>query len=174
MRSKYSVLLCVALLVLAACGDDDNENNTPNSPTRLMVYMHDQPAAYQQVNIDLLSVEFKGSGAADITLDGDYAGIYNLLDLQNGLDTLIADTVVNYGNLTQIRLILGPNNTVMVDSVLYPLETPSAQQSGLKINVQLALAGLDTLVLSLDFDAYESVNQTGNGTYMLHPVLHLD
>ncbi len=174
MRSKYTFPLFVALLVLAACGNDDNENTTPNSPTRLMVYLHDQPAEYQQVNIDLLSVEFKGSGAADIVLDGNYAGIYNLLDLQNGLDTLIADTLVYYGNLTQIRLILGPNNTVMVDGVLHPLETPSAEQSGLKINVQSALAGLDTLVLSLDFDAYESVSQTGNGTYKLHPVLHLD
>ncbi len=175
MNYKITLFLCAGLFAFAACSDDDNGSaEVPSSPTRLVVYMHDQPAQYQQVNIDLQSVEFKGSGGDNMVLDGNYAGIYNLLDLQNGLDTLIADTVVNYGALTQIRLILGPNNTVMVDNVLHPLQTPSAEQSGLKINVQSALSGLDSLVLNIDFDAHESVVETGNGGYILKPVLTLE
>lgn len=158
----------------SSCTEDDSEITAPTSSTRVKVVLHDQPIDFQQVNIDLQAIEFKGSGANDVVIEESYAGIYNLLDLQNGLDTLIGDTVLNFSNLSQIRLILGPNNTVMVNDTLYPLQTPSAQQSGLKINVQAALAQLDSLTISLDFDANESVHQLGNGNYQMHPVIRLD
>jgi hypothetical protein len=163
--------ILVLLLGVTACKKDEANNV---SPTRVVIKMHDQPANYQQVNIDLQKVIIKGQGqTAEIELD-QYAGIYNLLDLQNGLDTLIGDTIINFGYISQVRLVLGPNNTVMVDSVLHPLQTPSAQQSGLKINVHADVSAIDTFFISLDFDALESVHQTGNGTYQLHPVIHLD
>lgn len=172
MKLQTISLFAIILISALACSKDKDE--TPNSPTRIMVYMHDQPIAYQQVNIDLQSIEIKGNGDGEVVVLGDYAGIYNLLDLQNGIDTLIANTEVTYSYVSQVRLILGPNNTVMVDSTLYDLQTPSAQQSGLKINVQTPLNNMDTLMISLDFDASQSVHQMGNDEYQLHPVIHLD
>ena len=38
-------------------------------------------------------------------------GIYNLLDFTNGKDTLIADAELSGGSNSQIRLILGDNNS---------------------------------------------------------------
>ena len=146
------------------------------SQTSVFVYLHDQAADYQQVNVDIQKVIIKGFGnndEYDLT-DSTGAGIYNLLDYQNGLDTLLGEITVDYDSISQIRLVLGLENTVMVDSVLYPLETPSAQQSGLKINVHGELMYVDTFIVSLDFDVSESVHQLGNGTYQLHPVIHLD
>lgn len=172
MKLQTISLFAIILISALACSKD--KGDTPNSPTRIMVYMHDQPIPFQQVNIDLQSIEIKGNGNNEVVVLGDYAGVYNLLDLQNGIDTLIADTEVNYSYISQIRLILGPNNTVMVDSTLYDLQTPSAQQSGLKINVHAPLTDLDTLIISLDFDANESVHQMGNDEYQLHPVIHVD
>lgn len=172
MKLQTISLLAVIFITALACSKDKDQ--TTNSPTRVMVYLHDQPIAYQQVNIDLQSIEIKGNGDGEVIVIGDYAGIYNLLDLQNGIDTLIADTEVNFSYISQVRLILGPNNTVMVDSTLYDMQTPSAQQSGLKINVQSPLGDLDSLIINLDFDASESVHQLGNGDYQLHPVIHLD
>jgi hypothetical protein len=169
-------VLFVALLLagfITACDNDDSPA-TPDSNTRVKIYMHDQPAEYQQVNIDVQSIEIKGEGNNETLNIGTYAGIYNLLDLQDGTLALLADTLITYGHISQVRLILGPNNTIMVDSVLHPLQTPSAQQSGLKIDVHEDLGALDSLVISLDFDAYESVTETGNGGYILHPVINLD
>lgn len=174
LSMKLQTISLFAILLLSALACSKDKGDTTHSPTRVMIYMHDQPINYQQVNIDLQAVEIKGNGPGEEIVLGDYAGIYNLLDLQNGIDTLIADTEVNYSFVSQIRLILGPNNSVMVDSTLHPLQTPSAQQSGLKINVHAPLTDLELLVLSIDFDANESVHQLGNGNFQLHPVIRLD
>ena len=98
---------------------------------------------------------------------------YNLLELTNGVDTLIAVGGLGTTTVSQIRLVLGTGNTIMVDSVLYPLETPSGMQSGLKLQVHHELqAGVAYHVL-LDFDANLSVHKTGNGKYILKPVIRV-
>ncbi len=50
---------------------------------------------------------------------GTNQGIYNLLEFVNGQDTLIVDEDIPSGYISQIRLVLGENNTVMVDSVVH-------------------------------------------------------
>lgn len=167
-----SALVLLSFTFLFACNKDDNKEE--GTPTSVSVYMHDQPGEYQQVNVDIQQVIIKGYGN-DAEYDlADNAGVYNLLDYQNGLDTLLGEITVDYDSLSQIRLVLGPNNSVMVDSVLHDMATPSAQQSGLKINVHGELMYVDTFVISIDFDADESVHQLGNGDYQLHPVIHVD
>jgi hypothetical protein len=131
----------------------------------------DDPADYDQVNVDVQSVEIHTNSGGWITLNG-YPGIYNLLDLTNGIDTLIASDSIPTGTVSQIRLNLGPNNTIMVDSVMHPLEVPSGYSSGLKINVHQAIAGGTAYTLLLDFDAGHSIVETGNGEYKLKPVIH--
>ena len=65
----------------------------------------------------------------------------------------------------------GSNNTVLVNNVSYPLSTPSAEQSGLKLQVHQTLeAGVEYSIL-LDFDANQSIVDQGNGTYKLKPVI---
>ena len=167
-------LVILALLLFPSCDKNNNEVPAPTSSTVVKVYLHDQPAEYQQVNIDIQEVLIKGYGNNDEIDMADNAGVYNLLDYQNGLDTLLGEITIDYDSISQIRLVLGPDNSVMVDSVLYPMDTPSAQQSGLKILINGAVNYVDTLVISLDFDANESVHQLGNGTYQLHPVIHQD
>jgi len=94
-----------------------------------------------------------------------------LLDYSNGLDTLIASGDLEAGKISQIRLILGTNNTVVVDGIVHPLSTPSAQQSGLKLKVNETFeAGVSYSIL-LDFDANQSIVATGNGEYQLKPVI---
>jgi hypothetical protein len=87
-------------------------------------------------------------------------------------DTLIAfDSLVSAQMISQVRLILGDSNTVMVDSILYDLSTPSGQTSGIKLQVHTELLPDSTYVIMLDFDPEESVKQTGNGQYKLKPVI---
>jgi len=134
------------------------------------IRMTDAPGPYTAVNIDLLSVEITGSGGEAVTLNTQ-AGIYNLLNFSNGLDTLIATGDLDFTSVEQIRLILGPNNTIVVDGVTYPLSTPSAEQSGLKLQVHQTLEPGVAYSVLLDFDANESIVEEGNGTYKLKPVI---
>lgn len=165
------ILCCsLSLLLAGSCKKDKEETPSPAKPTPYFVSMTDAPGPYQAVNIDLQAVEVIGNG--NTTLLNVNAGIYNLLDLSNGNDTLIAMGSLNVDKVQQIRLILGPNNSVVTSAgITYPLKTPSAQQSGLKLQVKQELqAGVAYHVL-LDFDAAQSIVEQGNGDFSLKPVI---
>jgi hypothetical protein len=81
------------------------------------------------------------------------------------------DSLVATQTISQIRILLGDSNTVMIDSVEYPLMTPSAQTSGLKVQVHTQMEPDSTYVIMLDFDPEQSVKELGNGKYKLHPVI---
>ena len=158
-----------AVILIYACSKDDTNSST----TQLQIHLTDGPGDYQQVNVDIQEIRVKMSDDTSqwITIPA-YAGVYNLLDFQNGVDTLIAAGPVPPVQLKELRLILGPNNTIMVDSVLHDLETPSAEQSGLKIKVDKNL-GLTLDSLTIDFDAKQSIVETGNGKFILKPVIRV-
>jgi hypothetical protein len=70
-----------------------------------------------------------------------------------------------------MRLTLGSNNSVVIGGQSYPLKTPSAQQSGLKFNIHTTLTGGIVYRLWIDFDAGRSIVTTGNGGFILKPVI---
>ena len=168
---KTNILLSFLLFIIAgftiqSCSKSDSASTS----YPINIRMTDEPGPYDAVNVDIKAVEITGNNSKAVTLNVN-PGIYNLLDFSNGLDTLIA-----YGNLEdptvqQIRLILGPNNTVVVKNVSYPLSTPSAEQSGLKLQVHHTLQAGVLYTIILDFDANKSIIQTGNGAYKLKPVI---
>ena len=163
------ILLIASFIVfgitLNSCSSDSTTGTYPYN-----VRMTDAPGPYEEVNIDLKSVEVTGSNGQTVLLNTT-AGIYNLLEFSNGLSTLIATSELSDAKVSQIRLILGANSTVVVGGVSYPLSTPSAEQSGLKLQVnQTLLADIQNEIL-LDFDANASIVKTGNGTYKLKPVV---
>jgi hypothetical protein len=161
----WITLVFLVGFTIHSCNKSDTASTYP-----INIRMTDEPGPYDAVLIDLREVEITGGDNKDVTLNV-HPGIYNLLDFSNGLDTLIA-----YGNLEnptiqQIRLILGPNNSVVVNNVSYPLSTPSAEQSGLKLQVHHTLQAGVLYSILLDFDANKSIVETGNGNYKLKPVI---
>jgi hypothetical protein len=151
-------------LIMGSCSDDSSDKIIYN------VKMTDGPGPYSAVNIDLRGVEITGNGGSTVLLNTN-SRIYNLLNFSNGVDTLIATGGLEMSSVEQIRLILGDSNTIVVNNQTYPLSTPSADQSGLKLQVHQTLeAGVAYNVL-LDFDATKSIVEQGNGQYKLKPVI---
>lgn len=156
-------LTIVSSVMFIACKKD-------SSTSTLQVKLTDAPGDWQEVNIDLkeVKVNFNDDSTGWVSLQTKDT-IYNLLGLQNGLDTLIAQATVPTKTVKEIRLVLGSNNTIKVNDQIYPLTIPSGSESGLKIKVNKKLnATLETVVL--DFDAGASVIQEQDG-YKLRPVI---
>ncbi len=166
-KSAFLFAAFTIALGFAACKKDSEQ-------ATLHIRLTDGPGDYQQVNLDIREIRVKTSQDIDqwLLLQTN-AGVYNLLDFQNGIDTLLALGPVPAFTLQEVRFILGPNNSVMVDGTLYPLEAPSAEESGLKVKIGKNLSPNALLTLLLDFDAAESVKEQGNGTFKLHPVIKL-
>ena len=167
----FSFLLASSLFFFAC---NKNDSNTSSNKARLQVYLTDDPAAYDAVFIDVQDIKVNYSTDTAngwISLSNVNRGSYDILRLVNDKDTILGDAELNSGKIEQIRLILGPNNYVKVNGQMIQLTTPSAQQSGLKLNIHQDVNAGVLYKLLLDFDAARSIVKTGNGKYMLKPVI---
>lgn len=165
-------ILTLSLSLFFACSK--HESSSEKGKARLEVYLTDDPANYDEVIIDVRDVKINYSTDTANgwkSLSQVNAGSYDILRLINDKDTILGKTDLDSGRIEQIRLILGPNNYVKIGGQTYPLETPSAQQSGLKINLHQDVGAGLLYKLLLDFDAARSIVKTGNGKYILKPVI---
>lgn len=180
---KSMMIAAIVALGLTSCSDDDSGNN--RNMANLTLRMTDAPGDYDAVFVDVQDIEIHVEPDAETELEGDddgdgwisvgdvNTGVYDLLELTGGVSQLLADTEVPAGYVSQIRLILGTENSVVIDGESKPLNTPSAQQSGLKLQLNQELEAGENYAFLLDFDVEKSVVTTGNGGYNLKPVIRL-
>jgi Domain of unknown function (DUF4382) len=104
----------------------------------------------------------------------------DLLTLTNGVLVPLGEVQLPAGTYSQLRLVLAANtasnpqaNAVKpTGGSIVPLTTPSAQQSGLKMNVNLTVPAGQEADFAIDFDACKSFVKAGNsGKILLKPVL---
>ena len=171
LKSIFYFLTATLLVVFTSCNKDSES-------ARLVIKLVDKAADYKEVNVDIQGISVHTNGDAEDTdagwvdLAGSDVGIKNLLDFTGGTELTLVDTDFPAGMISQIRLKLGPNNTVAIDDE-YPLKTPSGQQSGLKLQVHENLMPGITYEFKLDFDAGKSVIHNGADTYILKPVIRV-
>ena len=171
MKTFWNLLIVVLFVGVIGCSDDKSSDPPKGNPV-FSVKLVDIPSAYDAVNVEIVGME-ANIGSGWITLALDNSGIYNLLSFTHGNSlALVNYKVMTPCTISEVRLILGTNNTVVVNGETFELETPSGQTSGYKIKMHpqtLVLGGVYVLVL--DFNAEKSVHETGNGKYMLQPVV---
>lgn len=177
---KPAIFLAVLGLGLTSCSDDDTDDAITEENARVTVRMTDAPGDYEEVLVDVQDVMVQveaEQGETDeegwLSLDDVETGQYNLLELTGGMTQLLADSEIPAGFVSQMRLVLGPDNFVTIDGEKMPLATPSAEQSGLKLNLNQELEAGEHYEFLLDFDVEESIVNTGNGGYILKPVIRL-
>ena len=177
---KQIKIIAITLLMLFSfsCNNDSSNSETSTISVKLM----DDPGDYDNVFIEVLDVMVKmdeeseeddEEGSSWQSLEAINTGIYDLLDLTGGINVLLVDDFqIPSGELNQLRLVLGENNTIVIDGETFDLKTPSAQQSGLKINVNQTLEPNIIYTFLLDFMVDESIVMAGNSdNIILKPVI---
>lgn len=165
-------LICLLLFATTILSYSCKKESDSTKSGRLDVYLSDNPVLYDEVNIDIQAVEVHSDANGWQTIATN-VGILNLLDYANGPDTLIASAALGVGRISQIRLVLGSNNTVVINGTSFNLDTPSAQESGLKLNINADILPGAVYAMELDFDAARSIVVTGSGKYILKPVIRV-
>jgi hypothetical protein len=170
-------ILSVLVITLFNCSDNDN-NESIQGTSQISVKLMDRPGEYDNVFVEVVDVRIKVNDSGNdesgwVSLDAINTGVYDLLELTGGINVLLVDDfVIPSGTLNQIRLVLGDDNSVVIDGETFPLNTPSAQQSGLKIQVNETLEPNISYTFLLDFDVDESIVVAGNsGNINLKPVI---
>lgn len=103
-------------------------------------------------------------------------GVYDLLTLRNGTDTLLANGLIPKGKIKKIKIELGSNNSLVKDSVTYPLKLFPGIQSTIIVKVKGGdwdEYSPDRLRLWLDFDVTRSIIRVRDGMFYLKPVIVL-
>ncbi len=139
-------------LLFLACNKNNSMNaggNIPPGKSQVSIYMMDDPITMFKVLIDIrqVSVEIdtatkQSEADEDDQWDDNFwgrhrdrdhksviwdtlsitPGVYDLLKLRNGTDTLLASGIFPSGKILKVRITLGSDNTVYTDSsTSYPL-----------------------------------------------------
>jgi hypothetical protein len=188
IRSLAAMAALAGLFALAGCGGGGGIGGTgaPDQGT-LNLSLTDAPSCgYDAVNITVEKVRVNMSATASDT-DGGWSEVVlnppkrvNLLTLTNGVLENLGQAQLPAGKYTQVRLVLAANDAAhpLANSVVptggaeVALDTPSGQQSGLKINADIDVPVGKVVDYALDFDACKSVVKRGNsGQYNLKPVV---
>lgn len=195
---SFASLLAIAVVLFATACNKSNSSENAGSQT-LALYLTDGPGLFDKVLVDIKSVkvlvdttkdtrkhddcDFDRLGSNDRKNDSGFvwtdlgikAGIYDLLQLRNGTDTLLAQTTIPKGAIRMIKIEIGTNNSLVKDSVSYPVNLPAGAPNYVLIKTKgheydEYLPGQNRLWL--DFDVARSIVQERNGQFYLRPVFH--
>lgn len=193
-----SLLILTVSLLVTACRKQAIQPNSPANAKQLSVYLTDDPCQYDSVFIDIRYVEVKidttihmnddnyGDDDNDSSDDHQHRdqygkwdtlslqpGVYNILQLRNGVDTLLGAANLPVGKIRKIRLTLGTHNSLVYAGVTYPLNL----LQGTSNYVYLKIHSEDEeeiaegkSVIRIDFNVCESIISYG-GQYYLRPRL---
>ncbi len=184
----------VSIAFYACTKDSSGETNMPSGKQEVSFYLTDGPSLFDKVLIDIKSVkvlvdtcskhgEHNGWGDDDKNDSckvwdslAVVPGVYDLLSLRNGADTLLAKGVTPEGKIKKIIIELGTRNSLVKDSVSYPLNLPPGDKS----YIVLTLSGNECEEFSpkrfrlwLDFDVQRSIIRVRDNMFYLKPVIHL-
>lgn len=194
------LMIVSSALLFTSCKKSDSAQ-MPNGKQELSLYLTDGPGFFDQVLVDIKSIQVlvdttkdtrkndtcnwdrlgayigstlgnrKDSGLVWTSLTIN-PGVYDILKLRNGVDTLLAATQIPKGAIRLIRIEIGTRNSVVKDSVSYPLYWPTNAPNYILVK----LKGHETeeylpnrLRLWLDFDVNRSIIQERDNKFYLRP-----
>ncbi|MBO9631604.1 MAG: DUF4382 domain-containing protein [Chitinophagaceae bacterium] len=200
----FGAVILLTTLVFYACSKNDSSEQQPLPPgsQQVSLYLTDDPGFFNNVMVDIKSVKVlidtcsKNNRGDDDDDQGNghghdwdeknsctnwqsldiKPGVYDLLSLRNGTDTLLANGIMPKGKIRLIKVELGENNSLVKDSTKYPLKLWPGASSTIIITVK---GGdwdefqPDRFRLWLDFDVARSVIRVRDGVFYLKPVIHL-
>ena len=173
MKTKLKIIVsAVVLLGMIATMNSCKKENPANG--YMTVKMTDAPANYLAVNVEVIGISAHVDNVGWVDLPCN-AGVYDLLTLQNDVTaTLASNVTLPVGKVSQVRLLLGANNSITTLTGTYDLKIPSGSESGLKVNLHEDIAPNNHVIVVLDFDAGLSVIENGRDSYSLKPVVKVE
>ncbi len=198
--SAWLFLLIIGVAIfIGACQKQIDEPVANSDTKKLSVYLTDGPCNFDSLFVDIRFVEVKidtskrhrnddHHGDDDDDDDDNHhhhdkygfwdtlsinAGVYNILKLRNGLDTLLASGNIPAGKIRKIRITLGTNNSIVVGSVSHPLLLSSGTNNYVYVKIHSDDEDDHISTQSaiwLDFDVCKSIRISG-GQYFLKPFL---
>ncbi len=198
-RFLFAAIMAFAVtMIMTACNKNTSATSGAAGQQNLSLYLTDGPGFFDEVYLNILSVKvlvdtsantrvhdstnWDRMGANENVRDTSFVwedlnitpGVYDILQLRNGADTLLAASGIAAGSIRVIKIQLGTKNSLVKDSVTYPLSLPVSANNYILIKLQgneCDEYSPKKLRLWLDFDVQRSIYADGNH-FILRPVFH--
>lgn len=197
---KIGAIVCAFFSTIAviSCNKSSSLDSTSPGTQNVSMSLTDGPGLFDHVYIDIKDVkvlvdtstntrkhdncDFDRMGDRDHNKpDSSFiwenlnvaAGVYDLLSLKNGVDTVLASGNIKAGSIRLIRIDLGTRNYLVKDSITYPLNLAPNLPSYILIKLMGNEFGRfgNTNRLWLDFDVQRSIVQLRAGAFYLNPFI---
>ena len=186
MRFRFALIAAVATFAVA-CGSSPTGPSGTSGNFRMMI--KDAPFAdAKAVLVTFSDVSVHKDGESDSSWTklafsgGGTARTCDLKKLQTATDVLGVGTLAA-GHYTQVRLTVSSaalyfDNASAGDACAATIAAPAGASASLtipsgevKLNREFTVAASGSTTMTVDFDGDSSIHQTGNGTYMMRPVI---
>jgi len=174
-KNMILALFTIFMVTLQSCQEEKNEDTA-----RVQLRLVDASGDYDEVNVEIIDIQYmstENQGWTSFTPAQEYPIKVDLTELIAGNDLLLSDEIIPAGMINQIRLVLSENNTLLLKNTAEPivLDTPSAQQSGLKLKLDAELEAGFSYTFILDWDVHKSIVKAGNsGKFILKPTIRVN
>jgi hypothetical protein len=203
MKNKNIILAAVMAIAVSftitACNKNTSAETGAAGKEQLSLYLTDGPGFFDNVYLDIRSVkvlvdtssdtrrhdndDWDRRGADDQRRDSSFVwenlnikpGIYDILKFRNGADTLLAASNITKGSIRLIKIEIGTNNSVVKDSVSYPVSLPANALNYILIKLrgdECERYETGKKRLWIDFDVARSIFQGNDNKFYIRPVFH--
>jgi len=168
------ILGLTVLLFISSCGIFGSDGEKGN----VQVKMHDNPALYSEVNVEIEEVAVKSSGEGEsegwVTISNEPMTV-DVTTLINGNFATLANADLEAGSYSQIRVIFGTNNSLRMSGSNYDLQLSNEAEEGVVMNVNLNVDAESEATFLLDFDLSKSIQAALDleSGFVLSPVIEV-
>jgi hypothetical protein len=164
IRRTLAALTALPVLFAVGACTDTTDGLDPEA-ARVTVLLTDAPAnVFESAVVEIGAVELvlgDGEGPVQVT---DYAGEFDLLDLQNGVTAALGTLEIEPGFYRQLRLHVLDAEVTLHDTLYFrdgeqtkKLKIPSGAQSGIKINLGYGSGDGDSVESGIDIVPGETI-----------------
>ena len=172
-------LILTFLIVISFTSCTKESLNESSSKTTISVVLNGNNSKYDEVWIEVTNVLVKvidDESVPDcwLSLKTTDNPINHLIDISKTTNlNLVTGLNIPEGTIYEIKLVIGNNNTVVIDGKPVNLTTNSVYQSGLVSRIEKNLDSNTHYRFNLEFDTYNSILETQvENYYILEPSIH--
>ena len=166
LQTSKNLLLAILLgLLITSCSKEDTLDGTEF--TSISMKLSSSSALYNAVYLDIKDVmiqtgEDEQNSNSWVSLGALNPGVHNFTEMNNDDELILAeDLVIPASHVYKVKLVLGDDNAMVMNNVLYAIDTPSVDNKESVNVLDRSLKPNKSYEFTLQFELDNSIDVNG-------------
>ncbi|MFH1120830.1 MAG: DUF4382 domain-containing protein [Bacteroidota bacterium] len=171
-KLKLMAMITMAVLFFVSCEKSTENHLAGNTNAMVEVMLAGESDQYNAVNIDIQEVYLKNEKNDWVEVPLTTPGVYNLTYIAGESDVLLGKAEMPDAMFSQVRIVMGTENSVVVDGVKHPLDLPVGD-SDIILDILSETKERAIHRFWIDFDIPASIKNNGQDRYIFKPFFRI-